>query len=368
MNKKYVVVLGAVLVVLVVAAFVVQGYASLVGGGGLTVSFDPVKAVRRGVSVELRVWKNHKLVYEGRDPINDNWLKMVVSGVFGFGTRNPLYPYDISDAKTEHISVYQPLNLIVYLGDGTSVSTSDNTLPGSNVFSYTIGTSQDPFIIKDNGTAYNVTIVTTYTADSSKTLSDAGLVIYYKADSNWYEKTLIVDDSFTSVSLNQGDEISVAWVFIIKYSDPPLVKGFWQLLIEDFLCSEAYGHDMFTTGSNPDAQWNINRKGFASLFLGYVTKDITFNSSLIYEDLQNDMVMSDEVLGNEMSASVGSEEVSVWVSRPVGKSVDSCYGLAYIVRDANSHYYLIAYWHFSTVKSLAPDDVVKVHLDIKFNA
>jgi len=343
--------------------------------GAETIVFNPIKEIRKNMVTKLRVWKNGELIYEGKDPISNIWLYLIARDLFMVDFNKfdgKLLDVEGEDKHGGLFRMYPTYNyLSIHLGDGSSASVSDYRI-GHKLIEYDIPHETDPFIINDNGTHLNVTVTTTYTSDDSYTLSEVGLIakIYSHYDYKAYVYSyLVAHDVFPSVSINSGDSLTFAWIFVAKYNDPPLTKKFWLVLFDNFLNIPAYRTSI--SGFRIENGSHNNADHHAKYML--VTDNVEFSSDLTMSNFTY-YTFTDPITENEIGYSVGSDsELHITAQKVVGVSVSNVYGVGYVIHTENAQTdqcedLLLAYWYFGSPRNVNADDVLRVEIAIDFNA
>ena len=215
--------------------------------------------IRSHVTVILRVYKNGELVREKvGDPVTDTWIKAILSTFFllyrqGLSftctdgtTKNWVYS-DAAGEKTKGI--------LAIGTDQSPASTSDYKLYATYM-RYTLDSTN--YLIQDNANWINVTISHTFIVNEAVNIAEAGLIL----QSGDGKQVLVCRDSFTPVSLNPDDGITIEYNFNIR-KDPPFTEYFWGVIINVFLgyrgSTGSYWHNhKFLTYNSGRGQTVIN--------------------------------------------------------------------------------------------------------------
>lgn len=248
-RKKLVTSLGSGLVAGIIATLVLLNVGTPVAWPRTEASvFYPVKEIKSGMMVALRVYKNDVLVVEKvGDPITDTWINAVASTFFQLYRQGMTFTYtDGSTAGWVYIDAYRndyrTKGVLAIGTDSYPASTSDTKLYGLFMFQELDGSN---YIIQDNSGWINVTVSHTFIANQSVNIAEAGLEL--KDGRGKY--ILICRDSFTAISLNVDDGLTIEYDFSIK-KDPPFTEYFWGVIINEFL-----GYQ----GSNGGSAWNDHK-------------------------------------------------------------------------------------------------------------
>ena len=225
--------------------------------------------VRNHVTVTLKVYKNGELVYKNDDdPITDTWIKAVISTMF------QLYRYGLRFTYTDGSTGSWVKNDVVYsskrvkgvlaIGTDTSPASTTDIALYAPYMEHVLDSSN--YLIQDNANWVNVTISHTFIVSESVSIAEAGLMI--KDMSGKY--ILVCRDSFTPVSLNADEGLTIEYRFNIK-KDPPFTEYFWGVIINVFLGYEGSsgsawrGHVFYTenSGHAEDNPYNENKVRWA---------------------------------------------------------------------------------------------------------
>jgi len=279
-------VVASVLIALVVLNVCVPLAVAHNNDGGLKSYLVGLKdEVRNHVSVTLEVYKNSELVRRKvGDPISDQWLNLVANYLLGMEAY-----LDIS-WKTEDGNVRSAWGTESYegnpvpklaIGTGSTAYTTDYAL-ANKVMEVTLDSSY--ISVTDTGSVFNVTFTYTFIVDSTYNIGEAGLFIKNKYLTSDYGWVLIAHDTFTPVSLQANDGITIKYSFIINYSSPPFLKTFWELLIDYFMGLKGAGCPVGATcldfGYDYYDGWNKCDSAREKLYFAYALNDVAWSSTL----------------------------------------------------------------------------------------
>ena len=287
MNRKVLVatvVLATLILSLVITPLLIAGPSSRLG-------LNLRDEVRNHMTVTLEVYKNGELVRRKvGDPISDQWLKLVTLFLLGYdyygdltwyyedGTQPgaPLYYY----FGTEY-SENNPIPKLA-IGTGTAAYPSDYALV-SKVMEASLDSNY--ITVTDTGSTFNVTYSYTFVSSGSYDISEAGLFIQVNGKEISNKWVLVAHDTFTPVSLQVDDAITITYKFTIDYSSPPFLKTFWELLLDYFMGLRGAGCPVGSTRIDLGRYWfdaGVNRAYYitSKISFAYVLTDIPWSPTI----------------------------------------------------------------------------------------
>jgi hypothetical protein len=146
---------------------------------------------------------------------------------------------------------------LIGIGNGTAAfSVTDYRL--SNKITL-ISVPSTAVAFSDNGTCYNLNATASYTASSTKNITETGLfIVVDKAYSGVTNVNLMLarNKLASNITLNSGDTISIAYVLYFPYGKP-FTKQFYGLMLNYFFGLRAYGKQIsFTTTSGTSTPYD----------------------------------------------------------------------------------------------------------------
>ena len=382
MRKIVLGVLGSVVACVVIALIVLYGCVPLATPSpssndvlkGYVISLKD--EIRNHMTITLEVYKNEELVRRKvGDPISDQWLKLVANYLLGMESYLSISWLNeggstVSVWGTE-VEEGNPVPKLA-IGTGLAAYPSDNSLV-SKVMEATLNSNY--ITVTDTGTQFQVRFAYTFVVSDAYNISEAGLFVKDKGGGSDYGWVLICHDTFTPVSLQANDGITIEYTFVVDYSTPPFLKKFWELLLDYFMGLRGAGCPVGTTRIDVgDDYWD-----------GYSYKD-NLKEKLTFAYVLSDTPWSPEVaptvsskwsIRNVVQLITSNQKLSLYMVVIQGNTQESytVYGIMfYLYTDTDAAnvlkgtYVPIAYVRFSEAPvSVDYTSFFEVNLTVSFN-
>jgi len=332
---------------------------------------------RNHITVTLEVYKNGELVRRKvGDPISDQWLNLIANYLLGMEAYQGIsWKTEDGNVRSGWGSEYNEGNPVpkLAIGTGSTAYTTDYAL-ANKVMETTLDSNY--ITVTDTGSEFNVTFTYTFIVDSACDISEAGLFIKNKYSNSDYGWVLIAHDTFTPVSLQANDGITIKYSFIIDYSSPPFLKTFWELLLDYFMglrgagCSVGFtrldfGYDYYCPYSDFD---EVKEK----LCIAYALEDVAWSPTLNPAPSVSDKWGLRKIVA--LTCSDQKISLDAIAIQSNSQSTYTVYGLVfYLYSDSktsdskSSTYVPIAYIKFDSPVSVDCTKFFDVNLTITFN-